>query len=202
MPQTDPVSVMAVQPELASGESVVWAGRPSPRPIFHSEDRYLIPFSLMWGGFAIFWEAGVLGFWGANSHAAPGLFVLWGIPFVVIGQYLIWGRFLYAAWKKKRTYYAVTNRRVIVVQDGSSRKTASAYLDTLPTLVKESSSGGVGTLRFAEPESVWSKGRGWSAWDVMAVGSVPVFVDMDDVGGLYHLVSELREKAVAARRGS
>jgi hypothetical protein len=38
------------------------------------------------------------------------------------------GGFLYAAWKKKRTHYAVTNRRVIVVQDGWKRQMASTYI--------------------------------------------------------------------------
>ena len=192
---------MAVQSELASGENIMWAGRPVSRILFHKEDAYLIPFSLMWGGFAIFWEAGVTGFWGSGGNRAPGFFVLWGIPFVLIGQYFIWGRFFYAAWKKKRTYYAVTNRRAIVVQDGSSRRTSCAYLDTLPTLIKESGSGTTGTLRFAQPEPVLSRGGGWAVWDSMAMGSVPAFVDVEDVNSLYRLVSELREKASAARMG-
>ena len=49
--------------------------------------------------------------------------MLWGIPFVVAGQYLIWGRFFYDAWLKRRTYYALT---VIVVQNGWSRRMASS----------------------------------------------------------------------------
>ena len=200
MPQIDPDSAIVIQPELAPGESIAWAGRTVARIIFHKEDLYLIPFSLMWGGFAILWESMVTGFWGSGK-GAPGIFVLWGIPFVVAGQYLIWGRFIYAAWKKKRTYYGATNRRVIVVQDGWSRKTACAYLDTLPTLIKEGGPGTTGILRFAQPEPVWSKGRGWSAWDSMAIGSVPAFVDVQDVDSLYRLVSELREKASAARTG-
>ena len=199
MPEIDPTSALKVQPELASGENIVWAGRPVASVLFHKQDLYLIPFSLMWGGFAIFWEAGVTGFWGRSGNRAPAVFMLWGIPFVLIGQYLIWGRFVYAAWKKKRTYYAVTNRRVIVVQDGSSRRTSCAYLDTLPTLIKEAGPGATGTLRFGQPEPVWSRNRGWSAWDSMALGSVPALVDVEDVNSLYRLVSELREKASAAR---
>jgi hypothetical protein len=145
--QIDQETYEVVQPELASGETMLWAGRPSPSVILHREDVYLIPFSLLWGGFAIFWEAGVLGFWG-KSHGSD-IFVLWGIPFVLVGQYLIWGRFLFAAWLKRRTFYAVTDRRVIVVQNGWTHKTASAYLDTLPALTKEVGSKGIGTLRFA-----------------------------------------------------
>jgi hypothetical protein len=121
--------------------------------------------------------------------------MLWGIPFVLIGQYMIWGRFLYMAWKKKRTHYALTNRRVIVVQNGWKREMASAYLDSLPTLMKEGGSNGRGTLRFAQQDPMWSRGRGWSAWDAMAVGNVPTFVDIEDVDSVYRLVSDEREKS-------
>ncbi len=98
----DPEASLKLQSELLSGENILWAGKPNPNVIFHSDDWYLIPFSLLWGGFAIFWEAEVLGYWG-HPRGTPSTFMaLWGIPFVVIGQYMIWGRFLYDAWLKRR----------------------------------------------------------------------------------------------------
>ena len=202
MPQIDPIAATALQSDLASGERLIWAGRPLPGTILHSEDRYLIPFSLLWGGFAVFWEAGVSGLWKHDSNAGtPWNFgMIWGIPFVVMGQYLIWGRFVYAAWKKRRTFYGVTNRRVIVVQEISNRKTVSAYIDTLPTLIKERSSGAVGTLRFGDPEPRWSQGRQWSPWDSMALGTVPVFTDVDNIDALYQLIAELRQTTASAGR--
>ena len=201
MPQINQDSLMAVQPELTSGESVLWAGQPNPRTIFHRDDLYLIPFSLLWGGFAIFWEAGISGYWGSGPNAGKqwAFGMLWGIPFVLAGQYIIWGRFLYAAWKKKRTHYAVTERRVIVVQNGWRRQMASAYVDTLPTLIKEGGSNGTGTLRFAQAESMWSGRRGWGAWDGLSIGSVPTFLDVDDVDSVYRLVSDLRERTRATK---
>lgn len=199
--QIAPTSYAVVRPEITSGESILWAGQPNGSVIFHKEDAFLIPFSLLWGGFAIFWEAGVAGYWGGSAkHTAPSYFMLlWGIPFVLIGQYVIWGRFLVATWKKHRTHYAVTNRRVIVVQDGRGRKTASAYIDTLPTLIKESASNGRGTLRFATPEPTWSRWNGWGVWDGMSVGDVPVFRDIDDVDSVYRLVSDQRAASRVAR---
>ena len=119
--------------------------------------------------------------------------MIWGIPFVLVGQYVIWGRFLYSAWKKRRTHYAVTSRRVLVVQDGWKRQMASVYIDTLPILIKEGNSSGIGALRFAQQEFMWSERRGWGAWDGMAVGSVSTFRN-EDVASVYRLVSDLRKK--------
>jgi hypothetical protein len=203
MPQIDQASFEAVRPELILGESILWAAQPNTSIIFHREDLYLIPFSLLWGGFAIFWESAVAGYWGtAAKRSEPSYFMIfWGIPFVLIGQYLIWGRFIVAAWKRRRTFYAITDRRAIVVQNGWKRRTASAYLDTLTTLIKEDGARGIGTLRFAPAESMWSGRRGgWAIWDGMGVGDTPVFRDIQDIDTAYRLVSEQRERLRMATR--
>ena len=96
-----------------------------------------------------------------DSHPAPFFFLLGGVPFIVIGQYMIWGRFLYTVWKKKRTHYAVTDRRVIVVQNGWQRKMAVAYLDRLPAVTKESGADGIGVLRFSAAPVSPSRRRDW-----------------------------------------
>ena len=110
----DVQSQAVFQPQLMIGESVLWVGRPLRRVIFHQFDWFAIPFSLLWGGFALFWEWGVSGAGSGihNSSTATGFMQLWGIPFVVMGQYIIWGRFVYDYWRKGRTHYALTNRRV------------------------------------------------------------------------------------------
>jgi len=72
---------------------------------------------------------------------------------------------------------------------------AAAYLDSLPTLIKEGGSKGRGTLRFAVQESMWSGRRGWGAWDSMNVGTTPTFADIENVDSVYRLVSDLRERS-------
>jgi hypothetical protein len=192
----DPEVSLKVQSELMAGESLLWTGRPNPRTIFHLDDLYLIPFSLLWGGFAIFWEAGVLGYWGHDSKGgAPSTFMaLWGIPFIVIGQYIIWGRFFYDGWLKRRTYYAVTNRRVLVIQEGWSRKTSWVYVSAIPTIAREGST--TGTLWFGPKEPLFGrrgqKTRGMSRF---SIGDVPVFTDIEDLDSVYRMVLDMREKA-------
>jgi hypothetical protein len=196
-----PEAMAAIQSELLSGESVVWAGQPNPRVVFHQQDAALIPFSLLWGGFAIFWEMGVMGLgpFGTPRSQPWDFGVVWGIPFVLVGQYLIWGRFLYNFWKKAHIYYAVTNRRVIAVQRVPSRKVTSAYIDTLPMILKSVRSDGIGTVTFAQAEPLWSRRSGWGAWDPLSIRDIPAFVDINGAKEVYQLVAGLREKARTAQ---
>jgi poly(3-hydroxybutyrate) depolymerase len=53
-------------------------------------------------------------------------------------------------------------------------------------------------LRFAPVAPSWSTRQGWGAWNVMNVGEVPTFMDIDDVDFVYRLVSDLREKTRGA----
>jgi hypothetical protein len=61
---------------------------------------------------------------------------------------MIWGRFLYDAWMKRRTYYAVTNRRVLVLQEAWKRKMNWMYLEAIPTIEREGTM--MGTLWFGK----------------------------------------------------
>ncbi len=200
MPVIDPDAAQKFQAELSSGESILWASRPNRSVIFHSDDWSLIPFGLFFGGFSIFWEAGVLGFWGTgNRHTEVSNFmVLCGIPFIVMGQYLIWGRFLYDTWLKRRTYYAVTNRRILVVQEGWNRKTSSTYLDAIPTVTREGAP--IGTLWFGPKYPVLgSRNQKLRGIHHFSIGDTPVFADIDNVDSVYRLITDLVEKTKPER---
>jgi hypothetical protein len=192
----DPLAAIKMQPEMLNGESLHWAGMPDSSVIFHSDDWLLVPFGLFWAAFSIFWEAGVLGYWGNNTrHGGPSLFMaLWGIPFIVIGQYLVWGRFFYDAWLKRRTYYAVTNRRVFVLQEGWKRKSSWAYVEAIPTIERDGTRRG--TLWFGtRPPMMASRRQRGRNPSRFALGEVPVFADIEDADGVLRLVHDLREAA-------
>ena len=198
MPILEPEIAAKFQPELASGENLLWTGKPDPSVIFHSEDWLMVPFSLLWGGFAIFWEASVLGYVDFNSKPArhgPLLFGLWGIPFVLLGQYIIWGRFVCDAWLKRRTYYAVTNRRVILVQQTWKRKIQFIFFEAIPSVTTEGNDPG--TLWLGEKLPLMggrkTPTRGWSRFYIDQ--RVPVLADIDNLHSVYRLILELREKA-------
>ena len=137
----DPTASQKIQPYLSSDETLYWAGMPNPQIIFHSDDWTSIPFALAWTAFTIFWESmAVRG--NSKSNGANWFFVLWGIPFIAVGIYMLVGRFVMDAWLKRRTYYALTNRRALIVQEGWKTKTSSAYLDSIPNIEFEGDSTG------------------------------------------------------------
>jgi hypothetical protein len=194
MSSIDPRAAEKLQPELLSGESIHWAGMPNPTIVFHSDDWYSIPFSLLWGGFAIFWEAGVSGYGQfASKSNQPSLFmILWGIPFVVAGQYMIWGRFIVDAWLKRRTYYAVSNRRVLILQEGWKRKRNFIFLESIADISQEGD--GAGTIWLGPKYPVIAgRGRPSRSFSRFSVGEgVPILADVDDVQLVYRLILELR----------
>ena len=197
MPTIDPRAAVKIQPEMLSGETIYWAGMPDPRIIFHSDDWQTIPFSLIWMGFFVFWEGQALGFWQDSSKPSPSntFMILWGVPFLLLGQYMIWGRFLDDAWTKRRTYYGVTNRRVLIVQDGRKRESHFIFLEEIPEIAREGNK--TGTLWHGQKIPLIS-GRGSpkrsaSRFDIRH--QVPVLADIDDVDSVHRLILELREKA-------
>jgi hypothetical protein len=189
-----------LQSELSSGESFAWAGQPSRKVVFHPQDWFVIPFSLMWGGFAIFWEASVLGFFGAvhtkGVNPVSGFMALFGSPFVLIGQYLIWGRFLYASWKKGRIFYAVTNKRVLVVNRAPFHRVVAAFLQQLPAVEKSVRADGIGTITFGLVPMMYGRRSNQASLDGGLSSPIPTFVDVEDAEGVYRIVSDLREKSM------
>ncbi len=182
-----PAQQAALQRYLLDDERILWTGHPDPRRLVGPSDVWLIPFSLLWGGFAIFWEVGVLGFMGNASGAPLGFFVLWGVPFVLVGQYFIWGRFIYKRWDRLRTVYAVTSRRVLVLR-GSSLQ--SMFLNALPALHQSARSDGSGTLEFGSAPygfAYWANSG--MEWFSRRAGPL-AFYDIPDVVRVFRLIAD------------
>jgi Bacterial PH domain len=137
-----------LNPQLNSGERLLWSGQPRGGIRLRGQDAMLIPFSLLWGGFAIFWECMAL----IATKKAPGpigvVFPLFGLPFVGVGLYLIFGRFFVDAKVRARTFYGVTNERIIIINGFFSQQTKSLQLRTLTDVSLTQRPDGSGTISF------------------------------------------------------
>ena len=131
---------------------MIWSSAPGRGLRLRSSDALMIPFSLLWGGFAIFWEYSVLFGLDPSGRSAPSsapfIMKLWGIPFVLVGLYLIVGRFFYDAFQRSRTIYAVTDQRILILTQAFSRRVRSLPLRMLPEMTIAEKSDGSGTITF------------------------------------------------------
>lgn len=170
-----------LRPELGAGEKLLWSGQPRRGLRLRPADAMLIPFSLMWGGFAIFWELSVF------RTGAPFFFRLWGIPFVLVGLYLIVGRFFADARQRARTYYGVTNDRVVIVSGLFQRQVRSLPLRALPELTLSERGDRSGTITFGSVPAM----AGWlagSSWPGASKQLPPSFEMVENVRQVYGLI--------------
>jgi hypothetical protein len=151
--QTEESTEQVLSSQLGHSEELLWSGRPRQGVYLQPRDGLLIPFSLMWGGFAIFWEF-------AAVKKGPWVFEIWGIPFVLMGLYLIVGRFFADAMQRAKTYYGLTSERVIIVSGVFSRNVRSLRVRSLLEASLSEKTNGTGTITFGPAAPVWA-GSGW-----------------------------------------
>lgn len=129
-------------------EHITWKGQPEKGNYLAPHDIFMIPFSLFWCGFALFWELTAI-------QSGVGFMMFWGLPFVAVGLYMVLGRFLYAAYMRDKTYYIVTNKKLIIKK--GSHITIYDGKD-LPPMTLRIHKNGNGTITFSET-TYYRRGR-------------------------------------------
>ena len=121
-----------IEPLLAPDEKILWHGQPDPSVHTSPMEYYLVPFSLILLLVGILW---------AISFSAGGWI------FVIGGLYAVFGRFFWKAHRKRLTYYAVTDRRIVRL---AGRKGKAQPFAEIPDIQLRVRSSGNGTIRFSD----------------------------------------------------
>ncbi len=180
---------------LEPGEKLLWSGFPRQGLTLRPEDAFLIPFSLLWGGFAIFWEYAVV----TGEPDMPDrfdlwdrLFVLWGIPFVLFGLYFILGRFFADAARRARTIYAITDRRAILLSEFLGHNVRTMTLSGLTEINLSKKANGVGTITLGPA----NYGYGARSWPSTIRNTAPAF---ESLVRAQNVLKIIRDAQMAAR---
>jgi len=187
---TNSLETYSIDKEMRSNERTVWKGKPAAGIRLRGADAFLIPFSLLWvWGGAIFWETMAVTQIPKNQ-AAGIVFPLFGIPFVLIGLYLIFGRFIFDAKNREKTEYAITNQRVIIKSGIFSKKLKSINLASMPDTSFSEKADGTGTITFGESNSPYGFMMRGFYWPGMAYAQTPAFEMIGDVRKVYELIQK------------
>ncbi|HAD33601.1 MAG TPA: hypothetical protein DCF44_03760, partial [Chitinophagaceae bacterium] len=130
-----------------------------------TNDIFLIPFSLLWCGFAVFW------FVGALTAGISVWFALVGLPFVAIGLMFVFGRFILDARARAHTYYGLTHDRIIIKSGVHKTSVTSIPLATLTKIEYGEKKYGTGTITLGPKNPMMTWGRGMHWWVGIKPGS-------------------------------
>jgi hypothetical protein len=175
-----------IQGELGPEERVLWSGQPRPGVRLTGADAFLIPVSLLWCGGAI-----SAGYSAIKSGTDPFGMAFVGV-FVLAGLYIVFGRFFVDAWLRRKTFYAVTNERVLIVTEAFGRKVRTLSLRTLPEMTLRERRDGSGEILFGPPGpyDMWS-GAGWPGMGAFRSARFEAIADVRDV---FSLVQDAQRK--------
>jgi hypothetical protein len=148
--------------ELARGERVVWLAQPAPvARVLASASTFLVGIPFL--AFALFWTwAATGGFaspWTAYSIVFTRFAYLWGGMFIVSGAAMLLSP-VWAWWVARRTLYAVTDRRAIVIEMPLRQVTIRTFAgEQLATATRRENPSGRGDLIFDREASNGRRGQ-------------------------------------------
>lgn len=110
---------------LAADEQIVWQGQPDPRLELDSLRVSRVIFGLATAGFAIFWS--MMAARSSDGGIAGLLLPLFGLFFVFISLKRAGGYLLWDSYRRKRTWYTLTDTRAFVATQMFGRKDLASY---------------------------------------------------------------------------
>ena len=155
------ISDSQLSQELDSDEKLLWSGRPSPSDAA-SRGCVTSIFGLFFTGFALFWMSGA--FWitrqGPRDFGPPGssLFPLFGLIFVFVGLAMVFAP-LFNSNKASQTIYAVTDRRLLILEGSGAQTFLPSELERLE---RRGGENGRGDVIFARELRRGAKGRAYT----------------------------------------
>ena len=152
--------------QLHPGESILWMGQPQSGLLWRRSDWLLLPLSIILCGLACWLEGWIIIL---LVEAAPilndslGLFLFLGLlffamlclPLVLVGLFLMIGRFFFDRMRRSRTLYAVTNQRVLIATFILKQRVKTVPLDKKVNLRLEINKSDRGSIYLSVDAFLW-----------------------------------------------
>lgn len=186
----DEINIL-IKKEMNNNEILLWSGKPVKR-LVGKYDRKLFPYSLYVMFLALVWEVGVI------ITKAPIFMPILGIYFVCIAMYVFVGRFFYKSYLKKRTYYCITNKRVIIIKSLKENKIISKRIEDISIINKEIEKEEIGNIIFGNriSDGECCENTGMELLLCYFRSKIPdeplIFYDLDRVSDVFKLINEVK----------
>jgi len=108
---------------LDPDEKLLWQGAPATGLKLTGKGIFLSLFGLFFLGFSVVWVT--MASMMQTGMAFDYIFPLFGLPFVLVGLWLVVGHWFFDAYKRKRARYALTTKRAIIARSMINRRMES-----------------------------------------------------------------------------
>ena len=178
----------SINTEVSSKEKLLWSGKPQLGPRLTARDLFIIPFSLLW---CIPVSAMFIGDGRALTQNAPFPFMLFPAIFLIVGIYLMFGRFLHDAWRRSRIVYGLTDKRAIIITGSKIKSlpiTSATEVQFKPhrkgrSSIQFGASGSIFSMNHSQQMGIWT-GAPFAPTFEGIEGGDKVYKQIKDIMGL------------------
>jgi hypothetical protein len=182
--------------ELTAGERIEWCGKPYQGIFFEKEDIVrLIPnivFSSLFVFIFLRFFLNIISFLGIVVFIILSTLVTFSAISMLAGKLII------GPWRRRKTFYAVTNQRIIIISGIENRNIKSIRLNGLKEINVSYRKNGKGIIRFGNAvETPWDS-RFTTHLYYLVERNVynPEFDMIDDVKKVYNLIKKLQNESI------
>lgn len=174
--------------ELAPGERIIWQGQPTQGFRLSPQDAFAVPFAAFW----LFMVSMMflLAFTGEMKKIDPLTYVIMPV-FLLIGLYMLIGRFVVDRLARRRVRYYLTTERAVIESGLVRSNRRSISLAAAPEIRFRGRRNGRGTIQFGSANMF---GMMPPSWPGASQFLPPAFDDIEDAERIYSL-------ALATQRG-
>jgi len=179
---------------VGPGERILWQGQPAQGIRFAPQDIFAVPFALFWLAIVVSIFASLI--MGAATNIDPASFIIMPV-FILVGLYMLAGRFVVDHFARRKTRYVLTNQRAILESGLLRTNSRSVNLGALAEIQFRAGRNGKGTVRFgsAGPFAMMPSG-----WPGMSQFAAPVFEMIDDAERVYGLALQAQRDSRAGSK--
>jgi hypothetical protein len=180
--------------DLAPGERIIWQGQPKQGFRLSPQDVFAVPFAAFW--LFIVSMIFLLAITGQAKDVDPVAYII--IPiFLLVGLYMLFGRFVVDRATRRRTYYFLTTERALIEGGLFRPSRRSVSLSAAPEIRFRGRTNGRGTVQFGSPSMF---GMMPPSWPGASQFLPPAFDDIDDAERVYSLALKAQREAQTQRR--
>ena len=176
--------------ELGSDETLIWRGQPTQGLRFSPQDIFAVPFAALWLLLVIV----MFGFVLTDAQDVDPFAYLMLPVFVVIGLYMLVGRFAVDIVARRRTHYMLTDQRAVIESGLFTAHRASVNLAAAAAIQLQGGRKGRGSVKFGATNVFYAMIP--PSWPGAAAFLPPTFHDIADAERVYNLAVKAQRDAM------